>query len=139
MKHDIGNSILQPLLVRIGSGDFAITRFVAHSLDHCLGNRSATWSKRAIGQIDSGSAAASAAFWYYFDLIGDGVLGALAIRIGARNLAVRRLVVDPLNTSDGYGRMGFRAGFLARTFMAAFGRIREVLVLVALGRCCSCC
>jgi len=104
------------------AGDLAVGGLVVDAFDNGFGHWRAARRQRSVAHAHSRGTATSRAVGDNLNLVGDSVLSAHLVGVGAGDFAVGRLTVYTLHAGDWDGRRGLVAGG------AAFGGIREVLV-----------
>ena len=101
-------------LVCRGPGDLAVGGLVVQTLDDQTGDWGSSRCDGTVGFAESRSAARSLTIGDNLYLVGYSILGSHFERRGTRDFAVRRLVVDTLDTGGWYG--GWRCPSLGGGF-----------------------
>lgn len=122
LDNDIRLGVGKAVLMGKCARDLAVSGLVVYTLDNGLGHRGTTRRQRAVARAHSRGTAAARALGDNFDLVGNGILGAHLVGIGAGDFAMGRLIVHTLNSGDWNRRGGLV------TDGSAFRGIREVLV-----------
>jgi hypothetical protein len=101
LDNDVGLCVCEAKLVCMCARNVTVAGLVGVDLlDYGLGNRRATGCERPVADAHSRGAATPRAVRYNLDLVRHGILGAFEVGVGARHLAMRRLVIYTLDSCD---------------------------------------